>query len=117
MEFKITQIRERAWDDRNRRGKTIVYCSLDESILDNMVNRFDRPHKIWRQGVIDALKAKGMNVEKISWSQKAGCGCGCSPGFKVDGHYHHDIWIDVKGTPVVVENPVRVAHRKAAIGL
>lgn len=63
----------------------------NESIGDNLLNRFDRPQKEYRKQVIpqvmEQLKEKYPNEYKLmkddkwTWNQKAGCGCGCSPGF------------------------------------
>jgi hypothetical protein len=37
---------------------------------------------------------------KASWSQKAGCGCGCSPGFLLDVHPdkvgYQAVWVTIK---------------------
>jgi hypothetical protein len=38
-----------------------------ESIMDNFLR--------------DCLAERGVDVAELKWSQKAGCSCGCSPGF------------------------------------
>lgn len=62
-----------------------VYVSIqDESIFENLVNRRNRPTKIFREVATAALKEKGITPKKLRWSQYAGCSCPCSPGFILD---------------------------------
>jgi hypothetical protein len=51
-----------------------------ENLLENMANRFDRPQKLYRAVAKQALADLGI-TGTLRWSQKAGCSCGCSPGF------------------------------------
>jgi hypothetical protein len=43
--------------------------------------------------------ASEFMTEATSWSQRAGCGCGCSPGFLVNKgfSYGKEIYVDVEG--------------------
>lgn len=62
-----------------------VYVSLcDESIFENLMNRRNRPTKVYRALASSVLKEKGIFVKKMRWSQYAGCTCPCSPGFILD---------------------------------
>lgn len=66
-------------------AKPRVYIWLEgESVFDNFINRWGRPHKAFRKFILPTLK-RVLNVVdddiKFNWSQKAGCSCGCSPGF------------------------------------
>ena len=56
-----------------------------ESILENLCNRRSRPYTEYRK-----LLAGKSFMEKARWSQKAGCSCGCSPGFILDRTLHKD---------------------------
>lgn len=63
--------------------KTRVYIFIDgENIMENLAKRRMRPYNVWKKEVLP-LVLKKLNLEgwKASWSQKAGCSCGCSPGF------------------------------------
>lgn len=53
-----------------------------------MVRRF-------REALPEILKQAGIPEAKASWSWKAGCSCGCSPGFILDKGYGMDIFADV----------------------
>jgi hypothetical protein len=62
-------------------GTRIYVSEVGESVFENLENRFGRPVKEYRAAVLEALKSIGITDHKVSWSQKAGCSCGCSPGF------------------------------------
>jgi hypothetical protein len=64
-----------------------------ENVIDNISNRFSRPSAAYKEEVLPKLDLpKGV---KVRWSQKAGCSCGCSPGFIVDAKLGYDIHVEV----------------------
>ena len=68
----------------------------NESILQNLVNRTSRPHKLYREILPEIFKKAGLPAStRASWSQKAGCRCGCSPGFVLDSYGFCDISVTV----------------------
>jgi len=48
----------------------------------------------------DACNALGIDVPiELKYSRKAGCSCGCSPGFiATGGGNERDVWVNVKAT-------------------
>lgn len=82
-----------------------VYVSLrDETIFENLMNRRNRPTKIYRAITAATLREKGITVKKMRWSQFAGCTCPCSPGFILDDYdfekgtissFNFDVFISV----------------------
>lgn len=58
-----------------------------ESVLENFQNRRSRPINEYRSILRQAFAQEGIDVSNLEyrWSQKAGCSCGCSPGFIIDG--------------------------------
>lgn len=72
-----------------------------ESIFENLENRRSRPSTTYKKEVLPLLledvKKEGLNLDgkKISWSQKAGCSCGCSPGFIINRHYGYDVYVTI----------------------
>jgi len=75
-------------ESEKRDKKTIVYFWPEgESVLENLANRRNRPYTEYRKllpEVFKELRSRGINLPdnpKANWSQKAGCSCGCSPGF------------------------------------
>ena len=80
----------------------IYFWPRGESIPENLENRRTRPYNEYRRLLPNVLQAVGVEDGKnldIRWSQKAGCGCGCSPGFVVDGWngvlHRKDVHVDV----------------------
>ena len=66
-----------------RRRKTRVYVwPQNESILENLMNRHERPYTLYRKEIMpNVVSALDLPYAKWRWSQYAGCGCPCSPGF------------------------------------
>jgi hypothetical protein len=61
----------------DRRSRVHVFVE-NETMLENLTDRRNRPSKLYRKIVEDQFPTL---AGQITWSQKAGCGCGCSPGF------------------------------------
>lgn len=71
-----------------------IYIGVStETWKDNLINRRNRNIKMYKEEIIpqvlEYLNKNGypaLNAHnfKPKWSQKAGCDCGCSPGFIVD---------------------------------
>lgn len=82
--FEVTETKRIARTARSERDATKrsrVHVFQDgESVLDNLQDRFTRPSKLYREVVLAQFPEL---KDKLNWSQKAGCGCGCSPGFVV----------------------------------
>lgn len=73
----------RVWREYNSRTR-VYFWPKSESIIENMRNRRSRPFNEYRKLLPEALVKAGLDVSTAvgaRWSQKAGCQCGCSPGF------------------------------------
>ena len=73
-----------------------------ENVLDNLMNRFDRPYEAYRELLPRIFEAAGVDVNaKARWSQTAGCSCGCSPGFIIEegGSNYTDLHVDLTMPP------------------
>jgi hypothetical protein len=76
------------------------------SVAQNFIDRAYRggavePHKIYRKLVLpEVLEKLGLPADgvKFGWSRKAGCSCGCSPGFVCNsGHlFGKDVFVTIK---------------------
>ena len=103
----VTDIKLMQHNRRMQRGywkrKPRVSVSFEgETILENLENRRSCPIKLLRrvcEETLDSLGVKKSMVE-FRWSQKAGCNCGCSPGFIVEGY---DPIIDGKDVFVTIQ--------------
>jgi hypothetical protein len=105
---------------RSRFQKTRVYFSHPgETIMDNLMNRRNRPRDLYRQYLPEVATALDLPAgTKFAWSQKAGCNCGCSPGFICDYSYGKDVWVEFEqeALPPPVEVAVLQAPADAPVG-
>ena len=93
MELKV-----RVGEQHGRYIKTRIYVSPEgENIMENIMNRRQRPHTFYRKEVLPKLFSQlGWSANtKVKWSQFAGCSCPCSPGFIVENTYGRDICVSV----------------------
>ncbi len=85
-ELAITHVTVRP-TKKERRTKVFLFCDSD---LDSktLIKKFKNclPCILKEVGIPENTKA--------SWSQKAGCSCGCSPGFILKGHKGLNIFAD-----------------------
>lgn len=82
---------------RVRTTKVRIYIDLaGENILENLQKRRSRPVALYRELLGQVREAYNLGQGKIGWSQKAGCSCGCSPGFIVSDHFGYDIFVSVE---------------------
>lgn len=92
----ISEVKE--FHNKNKAGfrkkADVIYVWEEgESVLENLMNRRSRPAKLYKKHVlIPGLKELGYTdqemeviVKNAHWSQRAGCNCGCSPGFLTQG--------------------------------
>lgn len=85
------------YDKNDYLARPRVYVSGDdnESIIENLSNRTNRPTKVFRKGAETIFNKWNLpfgNFE-LKWSQNAGCRmCPCSPGFvmQIDTYSKHD---------------------------
>lgn len=98
-------------------GKSVVYVSVEgEGLWDDFANRTSRPHTEWKPYVAQALKDAGFNFTKLTWSQKAGCPCPCSPGFIVtEGTHGHDLTVTITADAPQRTDDGEAAHRLSAV--
>lgn len=90
MEFKCTYSSDSKFSAKQNKARIYVWPK-GESVLENLQNRRSRPIRTYRQALLPALAIEtGIPMKELDpslkWSQKAGCKCGCSPGFILN-HY------------------------------
>ena len=101
--MKITQVKVLPIPVGTRQKTAHMYFFIDkESIVENLVNRHNRPVKEFKKLLSEVFSKtqfeslwKDGHI-KANWSQKCGCSCGCSPGFRLTGLYGYNIFVDVK---------------------
>ena len=109
IHFKVrSNTSSRLTNDRRATPKPRVYVHVKgENVMENLVLRRARPYDFYREHVLPRLRETyGLSSEtKIRWSQKAGCGCGCSPGFIIEDLgpnsmlYGKDVWATIHSDP------------------
>lgn len=95
-----------------RREPAVVYFwPKGETLMENLDNRRRRPFNEYRKlkdevvsavtatGGLEAWQLTGLRDSKWRWSQRAGCSCGCSPGFVIDGYRGFDVHANVMMHP------------------
>jgi len=98
-------------NEKDRFKKTRIHIDVvGENMIANFGNRAARPYLEWKPLVEAKLQELGIDYESIQWSQKAGCFCGCSPGFILKGHLGKTIWMDIEESPLTT-NPALAANR------
>lgn len=127
--MKVTKVDVRPNSER-RTSRTRIYVFPKENVLENLMNRFSRPSKAYKALLpnifaeafpdLDA-ESRAKMIKKTFWNQRAGCGCGCSPGFVINGgwSYGKEVYVDVAGDDAKVD-PAKagLAHaRGQQIGL
>jgi hypothetical protein len=93
--------------DRATRKPRVYFWAEGEPVLQNLIFRRARPSKLYRALLPEALAqlladkslrdVEALVMAKATWSQRAGCSCGCSPGFVLDAvDVGYDVHVTVK---------------------
>ncbi len=99
--FEVVKAEMRTSSGKPRKPRAYIF-EQGESILDNLARRRCRPPvDIYRVALKRGLEQLGENnpgaASTAVWSQKAGCSCGCSPGFILDTTPSmNEYFIDIK---------------------
>ena len=99
------------WREMNGKSHLSVHM-LGESIWDNLMNRRNRPTKIWKMVGETAMASLGLDEElfaKMYWNQRAGCSCGCSPAFVMPNLFGFYFYIEVEADPMLEKQDKNVA--------
>jgi len=72
----------------------------DNPALDKAWRKYNKAELEMQRIIIDRAVEAGILdvslIDKFSWSRKAGCSCGCSPGWKTRDYGKQSIWLTVK---------------------
>lgn len=104
---------ERRWDQPYRNSKPRMYVWADQefSVIEDLANRTRRPYAVWRRAVRVNLAGRfDLDLTAMAWSQRAGCSCGCSPGFVLNHQRlvigeetfrYFDVYVTLKDAPSI----------------
>jgi hypothetical protein len=88
-------VRPMAREDKATHSRAFVWVK-DETVMENLMNRRNRPVKLYREIAERGLIEAGIDFYQLSWSKHAGCSmCPCSPGFIVKGSTRKEIHITI----------------------
>lgn len=111
--IKVTQVRLRRYPERPIQGARVYVTStcgkeVDKFFSDNKIHSLNFKCSTWNSlkrkavesDVADLKTIFGEDAE-IKWSRTAGCSCGCSPGYVVDGKMkpefrNSDVWVNIE---------------------
>lgn len=118
---KNIKVKNKAYSERCNHTKAFVsidnkekYFGKDPGYLDSNATDEEKEqnNKEWKKynreeiktmriHLKDILAKNNIEYEKLSFSRKAGCSCGCSPGFIIEGTHHPMIiWVDLEAVEV-----------------
>ena len=102
--YTINKVNQRPNDERRAR-KSVIYVHVTNQDFAKPVAelfsgwRRNNPFKDYREQVLPkAFPLLGLPADtKVRWSQKAGCSCGCSPGFVITNPQYRptNYWVDI----------------------
>lgn len=70
---------------RSTCSKMYVFTDTPNALLKNLLGD-EVPWEMWKTSIVPHIVEKlQLEPTDISWSRKAGCSCGCSPGFILKG--------------------------------
>jgi len=87
---KISEIHLRRRDRSEKAKKPRIYLFAENyNPIEDMKSgeRWNKPHLQIKPLLAEVFRRLGHEIVgwTFTWNQKAGCGCGCSPGFVVGG--------------------------------
>ena len=101
--IKKIDVRKEGWTVRCNHTKAFIYFKNEKKYFGEVPENEQEQKRYYehivrteREQLEKALKSKKIGYEKITFSLKCGCSCGCSPGFIVTGTKEPMcIWIDL----------------------
>lgn len=95
--IKVTEVRTVPNPVQNERKIRVFFLSeevslftLNQELWAHKIN----PVQVFRKLMPQVLEQVGLNPNmKGRWSRKAGCACGCSPGFVMDDRGMFDVYV------------------------
>jgi hypothetical protein len=87
--LKVIDVEIRPRDQREFQSPRLYFWFEAETVLDQLYSRRDTArHQLIEPLIRPTLEANSIHVQSFSYSRKAGCDCGCSPGFILNGAKH-----------------------------
>ena len=84
---------QRRMDEPRMTRSRIYMFPKNESMMENLKKRYNRPVKFWKKIAENVLDTFLYHDKRMIFSQNAGCTCGCSPGFICKANSYHEFFI------------------------
>lgn len=103
--YKVTEVKRLAVTGRDRQRRNVLYFSVTNQEFAKPVKellsgfRWNNPFRDYRKLLPEVFEKLGLpKTTKARWSQKAGCSCGCSPGFILDTYTYpaENMWAEIE---------------------
>lgn len=94
--MKISVSVDRSEEGDVNASRSVIYFIINSPTVMKEINeKKGKYYDVFRKEVLPTVfkKAKLPEDTKVIWSDKAGCSCGCSPGFLITGHKGIDIHV------------------------
>lgn len=123
--IRLVKVEDHAMTQERRPRRSRLYVhATNWSVLEDLAGgRISNPVRAFRAVLPEILERLGIPTEtKAAWSQTAGCGCGCSPGFVLDwqpGYTPVDYWATVEPfePEITPKNAPAIRARRISLGL
>jgi hypothetical protein len=94
--MKISVSIDKSDENDEKPDRSIIYIFINSpTVMKEIQAKTDKYQNVFRKEVLPTVfqKSKLPLDTKVVWSDKAGCSCGCSPGFLITGHKGMDIHV------------------------
>lgn len=94
--MKISVSVDRSEEGDINASRSIIYFIINgPTVMQEINEKKGKYYNVFRKEVLPTVfkKAKLPLDTKVIWSDKAGCSCGCSPGFLITGQKGFDIYV------------------------
>lgn len=94
--MKISVSIDKSDNNDEKPDRSIIYIIINSpTVMKEIQDKKDKYQNVFRKEVLPTVfqKAKMPLDTKVVWSDKAGCSCGCSPGFLITGQKGFDIYV------------------------
>ena len=94
--MKISVSISKSDNNDKKPDRSIIYIFINSpTVMKEIQEKKDKYQNVIRKEVLPTVfkKAKMPLNTRVIWSDKAGCSCGCSPGFLITGYNGMDIFV------------------------
>ena len=105
MNIKVSRRHRQSGSEPYRYNNKIYIFIDNESVMDNLMQRRSRPWMYYKKEIIPAVMKwleenenqvfMDIKSKHVSWRQRCGCSCPCSPGFVLGSSGSIDVFVTI----------------------